>query len=145
MRHPFAAGNRGTALVEFALVTPLLLLILAGILDYGQALSKATTVANAARIGAQYAISSQARSTDTTGIRAAVINSSPGFSGLSVASARTCRCPGGSSVRCRGACGGGIVQMYVKVTVTSTSSAMFSYSGLPFTGSVKGQATMRAQ
>jgi hypothetical protein len=35
--------------------------------------------------------------------------------------------------------------MYLQVTVTATSSGAFSYSGLPFTGRVTGQATMRAQ
>ena len=142
---PRRSCRRGSALVEFALVAPLLLLLLAGILDYGQALSKATAVANAARIGAQYAVSSRARSSDTAGIRAAVIDSSPGFSGLTVDTVRSCLCPGGSSVNCAGTCGAAAMQTYVRVTVTAASSPIFSYSGLPFTGNVKGQATMRAQ
>lgn len=140
-----AASQRGTALLEFALVTPLLLLLLAGILDYGQALSKSTAVANAARVGAAYAISSPSRTADTAGIRSAAIDSAPGFSGLTVTSSRSCQCFGGSSITCGSSCGGGNAQMYVKVTVTATSAAIFNYSGLPFTGTVTGQAIMRAQ
>ncbi|MGA7234202.1 MAG: TadE family protein [Bryobacteraceae bacterium] len=140
-----ANRRRGSALVEFALMTPFLLLILAGVLDYGQALSKATGIANAARIGAQYGCSSVARSTDTAGIRAAAVNSAPGFSGLSVSSVQSCKCPGGASVSCSGSCGSGKLLMYVKVTVTAASSPIFSYSGLGFTGNISRQATMRVQ
>jgi Flp pilus assembly protein TadG len=147
MRHVIqsAAGRRGTALVEFALVAPVLLLFLAGILDYGQAVSKATAVANAARVGAQYASSSQARTTDTAGIRSAAIDSAPSLTGLTVTSARSCQCSGGAVVSCGGSCSGGTVQTYVQVTVTATSSAIFGYAGLPFTGNVTGRAIMRAQ
>ena len=139
------AANRGGALVEFALAAPLLLLLLAGVLDYGRALTKATAIANAARIAAQYGSSSPASAVDTTGIRAAAIDSAPGFSGLTVTSLQTCQCSGGSSVSCGGNCGGAKMLMYVQVTVQATSSAIFSYSGLPFTGNIAAQATMRAQ
>jgi Flp pilus assembly protein TadG len=140
-----ADRRRGSALVEFAVMTPFLLLLLAGVLDYGRALCKATGVANAARIGAQYGSSSVARSTDTAGIRTAAVNSAPGFSGLSVSSVQSCQCPGGAPVSCGGSCGSSAPLMYVQVTVTGASSAIFSYSGLPFTGNISRQATMRVQ
>jgi len=140
-----AQERRGSSLVEFALIMPVLLILLAGVLDYSQALSKATAVANAARIGAQFGSSSTANTTNTAGIRAAAINSAPSFSGLTVTSAQSCQCSGGSAVSCTGSCGTGTLRMYVQVTVTATSSSIFTYSGLPFTGNVSAQATMRAQ
>ena len=42
------------ALVEFALTAPLLLLLMAGVLNYGIALRTAVAVSDAARAGAQY-------------------------------------------------------------------------------------------
>ena len=51
-----ARGETGTALVEFALVAPVLLLILVGILDLGRAVNALVTVSNAAREGSHYAI-----------------------------------------------------------------------------------------
>jgi len=45
---------RGQALVELALVLPLLLLFLAGVFDVGRAFSQAGVVTNAARTGARY-------------------------------------------------------------------------------------------
>jgi Flp pilus assembly protein TadG len=140
-----SSGNRGSALVELALTFPLMLILLAGVLDYGRALTKATAIANAARIGAQYGSSSASKTTDAAGIQAAAINSAPSFSGLTVTSAQICQCSGGSSVSCGGTCGASKMLMYVQVTVSGTSSAVFSYSGLPFAGNISATATMRAR
>ena len=51
----FAQADRGVALVEFALVAPVLILILLGILDAGRAINAYVTIANSAREGAHYA------------------------------------------------------------------------------------------
>jgi Flp pilus assembly protein TadG len=48
--------RRGQAMVEFALVLPIFLLVLAGILDFGFMLYNRMTVINAAREGAHAAI-----------------------------------------------------------------------------------------
>ena len=45
--------RRGQSLVEFALVLPLFLLILAGIVDFGMGLATSITVTNATREGAR--------------------------------------------------------------------------------------------
>jgi Flp pilus assembly protein TadG len=48
--------RRGQAMVEFALVIPIFMLVLSGILDFGFALFSRMTVINAARDGARAAI-----------------------------------------------------------------------------------------
>lgn len=50
------SGDRGQAIVEFALVLPLFLLILIGMVDVGRAIWANNSVANAAREAARYAI-----------------------------------------------------------------------------------------
>jgi Flp pilus assembly protein TadG len=137
--------NRGSVLVEFALSTPLLLILLAGVLNYGFELVKATAVANAARIGAQFGSSSPSQTTNTSGIQSAAVNSAPNFSGLTVTSAQVCKCSNGSAVSCTGSCSTGKVLIYVQVNVTASSSALFPYSGLPYTGNIAAEATMRVQ
>jgi len=47
-------ARRGQSLVEFALVLPLLVLIVAGIFDLGRAFFASITITNAARVGARY-------------------------------------------------------------------------------------------
>jgi hypothetical protein len=63
---------RGTvgaqALVEFALILPILLILLLGILDFGRAIAAYNSVSNAAHSGARVAIVNQ----DLTAIEAAV-------------------------------------------------------------------------
>jgi hypothetical protein len=55
--------SRGQTLVEFALVLPLLLLFLLGILDLGRAVYAYSTIANAAHEAARLAIVNQSRGT----------------------------------------------------------------------------------
>ena len=52
---PRRARRRGAALVEFALVMPLLLLLLIGIMEFGRAWSHTQVITDAARQGARLA------------------------------------------------------------------------------------------
>ncbi len=135
----------GSALVEFALVAPVLLFLLAAVLDYSTLLRTATALANAARTGAQYGSRSPASATDIGGIQTAAINSAPGIAGMTVTSARTCQCPGGSAVSCTGSCGSSKMLIYVQVTARATAPTMFSYAPLGFSGAATARVTMRAQ
>lgn len=51
----FARDQRGATLVEFALVAPVLILVLVVCLDFARALNAYVTVASASREGARYA------------------------------------------------------------------------------------------
>src|SRR5947209_4626724 len=86
---------------------PLLLLLLAGVLNYGMALRTATAVAMAARSGAQYGSGSLGRAGDSAGIRAAAVDSAPDVAAMTVSSAKSCQCSGGGSVGCSGTCASG--------------------------------------
>ena len=52
--------RRGTAAVEFAIIAPLLFLLLAGVIEFGQAFRIEHLLANAARRGARTAITDDA-------------------------------------------------------------------------------------
>lgn len=49
-------GERGQSLVEFALILPLLVLILMGVFDFGRAFFAYNAISNGAREGARYGI-----------------------------------------------------------------------------------------
>ena len=49
-----AKSRRGSATVELAVVTPVLLLLIFGACDYGRSMGTSLQVTNAARIGAEY-------------------------------------------------------------------------------------------
>ncbi|HEY8838486.1 MAG TPA: TadE family protein [Dehalococcoidia bacterium] len=59
------AESNGQAIIEFALLLPLFLLLLFGIIDFGRAYSASVTLTNAAREGARYGV---IQPTNTSGI-----------------------------------------------------------------------------
>src|SRR5437868_3048453 len=68
-RHARRLGCNGSVAAEFALVAPLLVLIAAGIADFGMLATKSAGLTAATRIGAQYA---RVYPTDTIGIQSAI-------------------------------------------------------------------------
>jgi len=59
MRHRFRRDLRGQTLVEFALILPIFVLLLVGILDFGRAVYGNNTIQNAAREAVRVAIVDQ--------------------------------------------------------------------------------------
>lgn len=84
------ARDRGTAAVEFALVLPVLLLIVFGIIDFGRALNAQITLTGAAREGVRLA----ALGYPDAAIQARVAAAAPGLSGLTATV--TASCPPGA-------------------------------------------------
>ena len=69
--------ERGATAVEFALLLPVLLLLLFGIIDFGRALNAQITLTQAAREGARLAALGQSSSTVQTRTQAAATGLSP--------------------------------------------------------------------
>jgi Flp pilus assembly protein TadG len=132
-------------MIEFALIAPVLLLLMAGVLDYSMALRTAICVSDAARTGAQYGTLNPGNATDYTGMRTAALNSAPNITGMTATATRICKCADGSTITCGSTCGAGAVQVYVQVTTAVTVKKWFNYARLPFSGNVSGTATMRAK
>ncbi len=137
--------RRGIATVEFALIAPLMLLMLAGVLDFAMALRTASCVTAAARIGAEFGSQSAYASANYAGMQNAAVNSAPGLAGITASAVQSCQCPGGLAVSCSGVCSGGNMLVYVQVTVSAPVHTIFNYSALNVPASVKATASMRAQ
>jgi len=90
MNRPPSSGrkthDRGTAAVEFALVLPVLLLIVFGIVDFGRALNAQLTLTGAAREGVRLA----ALGYTDAAIQARVAAAAPGLSGVTATVAVSC-------------------------------------------------------
>ncbi|MBI2954090.1 MAG: pilus assembly protein [Chloroflexi bacterium] len=61
-------GERGQSAVEFAIVLPLLLLILMGTVDFGRLYFRYVIVANAARVGAEYGMDARRSTSDVVSV-----------------------------------------------------------------------------
>lgn len=88
-RRHLMARDRGAAAVEFAIMLPLLLLIVFGIIDFGRALNAQVTITQAAREGARLAAlnqpnvtgRTQAAATGLSGVGVTIVSSCPAGSG----------------------------------------------------------------
>jgi Flp pilus assembly protein TadG len=142
---PSGMARRGTVTVEFALVAPVLMLLLAAVLNGALVLRTAVCAANAARAGAQYGSRSAVASLDTAGMQAAALNSLPGLTLMTATATRNCKCPDGTAVSCGGSCVGGKMLIYVQVNTQASAYTVFDYSGLSLSKLVASQAVMRVQ
>jgi Flp pilus assembly protein TadG len=123
-----AHGNRGQAMLEVALVTPLLLLLLAGAIDIGRLAHYDTLLASGARAGAQYGSLNLITADNTAGMTAAAVNDIPHLTPVTIVSSNFCMCPGSNAtVACTAtACSTTHRMLYVKVSVTGTFKPLFN-------------------
>jgi Flp pilus assembly protein TadG len=144
-RHPRCGAN-GQSVVEIALVTPMLLLLLVGTIEIGRYAYYGIEVSSAARAGVQYGAQSLADSKDLAGITQASRNDAPEVPGMNVTATDQCACSNSpaSFVGCpaRG-CAPGHALVFLRVDTTANIRPLFRYPGLPVAFTARGQAIMR--
>jgi Flp pilus assembly protein TadG len=124
--------TRGSAIVEFVIIAPLLLLVLLGLLQAGGAGDFAIIIGNAARTGVQYGAQNHTTAADTTGMETAATNDA-NRAGVSAVATYFCQCEDLSASTCgqANACSTNHQNLYVQVVVTGTMATLFAYSLLP--------------
>ncbi|WP_263365942.1 TadE/TadG family type IV pilus assembly protein [Edaphobacter bradus] len=145
-------NDHGSSLVELALCMPFLLLLLVGIADFGWIAYSYIELGNATNAGAQYAAQSTtyAAPNNQPAISAAVNNDAANLSGITTTVTNTCTCSDGSAVSsCLNAATTctGTARIITNVTVTTSMpiSPFISWTGIPTSITLHGQATMRVE
>jgi Flp pilus assembly protein TadG len=142
-------ADAGAATVEMALVAPILILLMMGIIEVGRYADYTIKVTNAARAGVQYGAQNLATASNTAGIRAAALGDAQSVAGLTATPQTFCTCADGSAdANCVVAtCPATNPRLvYVRVDTAGTISSLFNYTGLPTsfrTLTVSGLAIMR--
>jgi Flp pilus assembly protein TadG len=139
--------QRGAALVEMAIVTPLLLLVLIGLVEAGRAGDFAIKVSSAARAGVQYGDQNLVTALDNSGMQTAATNDA-NMAGITAVASHFCKCGNGTtSPSCLPSfCSSTYQIVYVEVVTTGTMSSLFNYAPLPASLrniSITGTAIMR--
>ena len=135
----------GQTVLELALMLPLMLLLLVGLIEIGRFAYFDILVSNAARAGAQYGAQSLIQAADKTGIETAA--QSDGRNTMTITPAQMCGCTAATLAICPpgggggGGCGRPLV--YVQVTATETYSSLFNYPGIPTSMTLTSTSTMR--
>lgn len=136
-------SERGSALVELAMVTPVLALMLFGIVDYGRALYTAAALTNAARAGAQYAAQQVAFNAADAQTKAQAASSRITYTVDTPVRLLACA-DNSTGVVTTGTCTTSQHQIsFVKVTARSTFTTVSTIPGIPKTSVMIRSATYR--
>lgn len=156
-------AERGAALVELALILPLLITVMAGATDFARVFYTANVLTNAARAGAQFcaqapAIAATAPCTTTYPAIVQDIATANGLGTLSPTptATRLCQCADATGATfsntsptvndCSNACPGNHLVVRVTVTAAKTFSTVFAtIPGIPATINLTRSATIRAR
>lgn len=143
-------GERGQSMIELALLLPMMLLILIGVIEFGRAAYFYLEVADAAKAGAQYGSQSMADAVNGPGILQAAENNAvdlpTSLNGL-LSSQVTCTCPGtGVASPCGGTLGCAYPTVYVTVMVINYPlHPLFSFPAVPSTFYINNYSTTMVQ
>jgi Flp pilus assembly protein TadG len=163
-------GDRGSALVELALIAPLFIALIVAGAELGRLAYAAIEVSNAARAGVAYGAQNHATAAETgtiaSGINDAIdqtaVNEAANVADMTATSSTSCICQTvntatgavtTTSISCGTAgttCGEStttgkvnVVVEYVNVSTQATVSTLFRYPGLPASFTLNGSAQMR--
>lgn len=141
----FVRDRKGAAAVEFALIAPLLAMMIILTVDLGMGIFSKMQVEDAAQAGAQYAI---IHGFDSSAISSVVTNATSN-SGISSSPApvQFCGCPSAAGITaasCSGVCStGNAPGTYVTVSAQGTYSTLVNYSIVPSSYTFNAQSTAR--
>jgi Flp pilus assembly protein TadG len=153
------SSQSGQSLVEFAIMLPLLLLLVLGVIEIGRYAYVGILVGNAARAGVAYGSQTHITAGDITGITAAVNNDYQNnglfrdnnnnlITALTVNKAYACGCDNSGTISVTD-CTSGICPIgqhkvvSLQVTASGNFSSLFRYPGIPTPLNVSRTATMR--
>lgn len=150
-----AGDETGQALVELALLLPVLMVLLIGAAEFGRLAYAAIEVSNAARAGVAYGGQNHITASDIPGMKSAATNDGSDIiawkpTGLSATASNSCACGSApsSAVTCSTAlatCAASRVLETVQVNTTAIVNPLFHVPGLPQTYTLNGQAIMRVE
>ena len=129
-------GGAGSVATEFALLAPMILVIMAGAVDLGFLSAQMDALAGATRIGAEYG---RLYPADTTGIENAMQNSmrfSPPLT-FPASFLQSCECDNRTSIACTESCvtagRPGPNRVFLRISVTQAVFPLLPWPGFPAT------------
>ena len=145
-------GKHGAALVEFALMLPLLFMLTMGATDFGRIFFHAITLANAAGTAVFYGAQGNAYAAQPSVMEQRAVEDAGNLTGVSASASRFCECPPAGEadftsdptvVDCTlaatpGTCTDGaygLPRVYVRTDVSETFSTLAPYPGILPSGS----------
>ncbi|WVH10107.1 MAG: hypothetical protein EoVTN8_1662 [Fluviibacter phosphoraccumulans EoVTN8] len=148
MKRQFNLKCQGIAVIKFAVILCLLILMLLVAGDFGRIFYAQIALENAARSGATFGTRVGGAYLNDAGILAAASADDGGLSGVSITiPAKVCTCADGSPVACDSNCGGSdpTPKIFLTVQADYEFASITDFLGLPTTVPLKAKSVMRAQ
>ena len=134
----------GNVATEFALILPITVLMMGGLIEFGLAVNHGTSLENGARAGAQYALQ---KGLDVSGIQATIqsaTNLTVQTGEISATEFYECSGTWGTAVDSTTNCGTGIpLVKFIRVTVTQPYTSFLPFIASLVPASLHGSATLR--
>ena len=136
---PFASNESGQSIVELAIVSPLLIMLMVGAVDVGTFMYGGIEVGNGARAGVHYGSQSIQTAADVAGIGSAASADAQQISGFKVTNAATyCVCDSNQGVTVSCTQTSPVLcpspdrrDIFLKVTAATAFTPLLHYPGLP--------------
>ena len=136
-------SERGASIVEFAILAPVLIFLVIGVIEIGRYMYFGIVAAHMAESGARYGAQTLGTAADSTGMQNAALADGAGLV-WHVQPTKSCS-QAGSVVGCPLATPGPGTIYYVKVVVTATFTPLLNYPGIPSSIPVSSTAMVRVQ
>lgn len=141
-----STSHRGQAAVEFALVAPVVALLLVAASDLMRMYFTAIEVSNAAKAGVQYGAQNPGTAADLGGMQQAAKSDAANLSAMTASALIYCQCPDSSATfSCSTTNTCADKRVYVEVDTAATFRPLLQYPGLPASVQLSGTARMREQ
>jgi Flp pilus assembly protein TadG len=136
--------------MEFALIGPVMIAVLFGVIDFSRAFYYAEIAAGAARSGTQYALQNTADAANTTTMvaqaTADATTNTTSAQNFAATATTFCQCANSTTtVSCSSSCGSSAMWQYAQVNTSLQFSTLFNYYLLPQTFTIAGSSTVRTQ
>ncbi len=136
----------GQALIEFAFIVTVMVLLALGVVDFGLAIQQGMLVQEAATAGALYGSLDNYNASQPSFSQYAGTVAGVGAPGLTTTVTSYCICTlGGAVIFCTNSCSGDKPQMYVQSTATSSFASMFPYKFLPSSFNLSSTVVIQVQ
>lgn len=136
----------GQALVEVALASSVIALLLIASIDFGRFAYDGVLLANGARAGVQYGAQNLTTVLDNGGMQSAAKNDAQNIAGFSATGSHFCTCALGdtaTSTCLQGDCPNSHRLVYAQVAATGSFAPLFAYPGIPATISITRTAVLQ--
>lgn len=141
----FIRSDRGASMAELALLAPVLIFLVIGVIEIGRYMFFGILAAHAAEAGAKYGSQNLYTAQDNAGIISAAKIDGQSLSQWSVNPSHTCAQNAAIAGTClTGTPSPGTIY-YVTVQVTGRFQSLLNYPGIPTSIPVSATATMRVQ